>query len=88
MKSNSELVMTLIASESDMSKEGHSALIMKLPAKDDLTPIFSEPYYIANYVVAGNEAKVVFSNPISIANKKDITDISISVDSKYYILLS
>lgn len=85
LKTNSELIITLIATESDMDKEGHAALILRLPGNDNLAPIFSQTYYTANYKISSNEANVVFSNPIIITNSDEISDISLSLYSKYYI---
>lgn len=77
---NTELIMTLIATESENSYEAESALILKLPTQNnDTAPIFSAAYYLAEYPEMGSGV-IEFLDPLKISNVADQTTIIISVE--------
>ncbi|KAJ8977427.1 hypothetical protein NQ317_009680 [Molorchus minor] len=81
LKNNSELVVTLIATETASGNEGYSALVLELPSTDNNTsPEFSSAYYLADYPKDG-KGFLELEDPIQFLNGDLPEQISITLDS-------
>lgn len=79
---STELLITLTATSPDYTKEGYSALVLKLPSQQDTLGIqFSNAFYLASYPEKGS-GSVDFDKPIEFLNADDSSDINIELDSK------
>ncbi|XP_023310797.1 uncharacterized protein LOC108911331 [Anoplophora glabripennis] len=83
LQKNTELVMALIATESENSYKAESALVIKLPTGTDSTSLsFSAAYYLAEYPEKGT-AVIEFLSPLEISNVDDQNGVTISLDTTY-----
>uniref|UniRef100_V5I8B0 Protocadherin-like wing polarity protein stan n=1 Tax=Anoplophora glabripennis TaxID=217634 RepID=V5I8B0_ANOGL len=83
---NQELVLTLTASASGISDTGETILVMNLPRnKGEEAPEFSKAYYIAQYPQKGSGV-IAFEDPIEFTNVNEMSTVTITLDSKYYIM--
>ncbi|KAJ8930491.1 hypothetical protein NQ314_016718 [Rhamnusium bicolor] len=82
LKDNTDLILTLTATETNNPYIGQSALILHLPLREvKLAPKFSLAHYTGEYVVNGNQASIVLHDTITIVNKEDLNNISVIFDS-------
>ncbi|KAJ8918469.1 hypothetical protein NQ315_008166 [Exocentrus adspersus] len=81
VKNNSELVATMTASESSAKKSGYSVLVLKISKEEQITPVFSESYYTADYVIEDDQAKITFNKSIDVVNKEDINNLAVTADN-------
>lgn len=82
LKENSELVMTLTASQTGTDVTGEAALVLKLPKVDsDAVPKFSNAYYIADYPEGGT-GDIEFKPSLNFSNIENPEDVHIALDSK------
>ncbi|KAJ8977426.1 hypothetical protein NQ317_009679 [Molorchus minor] len=88
LKSTSELVLTLIATENDNENTGQSTLILTLPASQDNSTSevisFSQVHYSANYSVVGNTGAIQMSDVISVKREESISDVSVTFENESY----
>lgn len=83
---NSDLILTLTATDTGNSKIGQAALVLHLPSDETkLAPKFSHPFYTANYVVEDNKDKIVLNEEITVVNK-DSNKLDITLDCKYKLI--
>ncbi|KAJ8977428.1 hypothetical protein NQ317_009681 [Molorchus minor] len=81
LSQNTELVITLVATESGVDSTGESVLIMRLPSSGNATNIqFSEAYYIAEYPDTATSS-IELESPIEIINVDDITKVKLTLDN-------
>ncbi|KAG5893677.1 hypothetical protein JTB14_021973, partial [Gonioctena quinquepunctata] len=77
LKSQSVIVLTLIAKETGKAGSGQATLVLNLPGKEaEVGPIFSQPYYGATYQYDAGKPVVVLNDKIEITNKADPTKIT------------
>lgn len=79
IKENSELVITLTASQPDKENTGEAILILKLPT--EIVPKFSEAYYTADYPEDGVD-NMEFEPSLEFSNLDSLEDVVITLDSK------
>lgn len=83
MSGNEELLITLIAKDSNSDNEGKTVLVMQLPTPvNGRTLRFTEPYYLASYPEDG-KGVIEFETQIKFLNSQDTSNIEIQLDSKF-----